>query len=234
MMAVETFPVVHIHEVSQAVEQSGVAFEMGADGIYLIDHNNWPVEKLIDSFNEVSTLYPGKFVGLNFQQHRSAALSLEFLSQAVKSGEIARLPDGLWADDADEEKYAFLRLRAENATLANIRYLGGVAFKYTPSFTSDPKQSAAEAIRLEAFVDVVTTSGRGTGKAPSPEKIQAMKSAIGEKKLAVASGISLENFADYDGNFDQLLVSTSVEVEPYSGIFDPVRLKELIDLTRAS
>lgn len=233
-MGIETFPVVHVHAVSQAVEQSGIAFDAGADGIYLIDHNNTTIDLLLSSFNEVASRYPQNFVGLNFLQHPSAAISLGFIAKSVGSGELAKLPDGLWMDDADPEKENFLRLRDEHPEFSGVLYLGGVAFKYTPSFTDSPEQAAAEAARLKPYVDVVTTSGKGTGKAPSPEKIHAMKTTIGDKKLAVASGISLENFSSYDGVFDQLLVSTSVEVKPYSGIFDPARLKDLVDLAHSA
>jgi len=59
-----------------------------------------------------------------------------------------------------------------------------------------------------------------------------MKNAIGSKKLAVASGISADNIASYSGLFDQLLVSTSIEVVPYSGIFEPDKLKQLIELAK--
>lgn len=234
-MAVEIFPVVHVNDISQAVEQSGMAFEMGANGVYLIDHHNsFSPEPLKTAFNKVATQYPDSFIGLNLLQHRSAARSLAFLHSRLHSGSLTRLPDGLWADVADREKQEFLDMRHEFDELANIRYLGGVAFKYTSTFTDDPERAAAEATRLAPFVDVVTTSGQETGMAPSSEKIQAMKAAIGSKPLAVASGISADNLADYNGNIDQLLVSSSIETRPYSGVFDPTKLRELIDVAHAS
>ena len=55
-----------------------------------------------------------------------------------------------------------------------------------------------------------------------------MKEIIGEQKLAIASGVSTNNLYQYDGNVDQILVSTSIETEPYSGVFIPKKLKELI------
>jgi hypothetical protein len=228
-MAVEIFPVVHIHNAKQALEQSSAALEMGADGVFLIDHGNRNPGVLIEAFNHVHEGYPDSFIGLNFLQHSSSAESFDFLLKQLERGDIARLPSGLWVDNAESKKEVTLDLLANNPVLASIQYLGGVAFKYTGLFTSDPGQAAAEATRLEPFVSVVTTSGEGTGKPPSPEKIAAMKCVI-NKKLAVASGISADNFASYGSTFDQLLVSTSVEVEPYSGIFEPTKLKELINL----
>jgi predicted TIM-barrel enzyme len=233
-MSIEVFPVVHIQRPNQALEQSEAAFAAGADGVYLIDHNNGHPEVLLDAFNQVAATHPGRFVGVNFLQHGSARQSLQVLRERVDTGDIVRLPSGLWSDDADANKDMAQQLRDEDPQLAGISYLGGVAFKYTRFFTDDPERATTEAIRLSPFVDVVTTSGAGTGKAPNPEKIRAMKRAIGQQRLAIASGISVDNLHQYSGSFDQLLVSTSVETEPYSGVFDEVKLKDLIDMAHES
>lgn len=228
-MAIEIYPVVHVNEPSQALDQSTMALEMGADGVYLIVHGNRETTLLVNSFNKVLSQFPDGFVGLNFLQFHSAARTLSYLLECDREDRINRLPNGLWVDDADVEKEESLNLRVENTRLAGLRYLGGVAFKYTPAFTDDPEQAALEAVRLEPFVDVVTTSGRGTGKAPSLSKISAMR-AVTHKPIAVASGMSAENLIEYSGLVDQLLVSTSIEISPYSGIFNPKKLTELIDL----
>lgn len=232
-MSMEIFPVVHIQDTEQALDQSSMALEMGADGIYLIDHHGRSPHGLIHAFNQVKEVYPERFIGINVLQSPSAAATLTLLLDSLRQGDIAALPDGLWEDNAEIDKDLALELRALYPELTSIRYLGGVAFKYTPLFTEDPELAAEEARRLEPYVDVVTTSGAGTGEAPTPEKIRAMKATIG-KKLAVASGISVQNLAQFDGSFDQLLVSTSVETEPYSGIFDPQKLQELIDVAHVS
>ncbi len=44
----------------------------------------------------------------------------------------------------------------------------------------------------------------------------------------MASGIGLGNIDDYAGIVDQVLVASSVEPEPYSGIFDATKLAEFI------
>lgn len=227
-MALEIYPVVHVKETSQAVEQSQAAFEAGADGVYLIDHTHSSPYTLVNSFNEVTLRNPHDFIGLNFLQHTAASISLSFLHKLKQKDVIAKYPDGLWSDDANEGKHRFTELRARYPELTRISYLGGIAFKGTRNFTDDPETAVAEAVRLESVVDVVTTSGKGTGRAPNPEKIRAMKFAIGNKKLAVASGISIENLTDYTANIDQLLVSTSIETKPHSGEFDQPRLKELV------
>lgn len=229
-MAIEVFPVVHLQDERQAVEQARRAFEAGADGVYLIDHEYVGAETLLHAFNDVVAENPARFVGLNFLNHASAAQSLQFLQNRVNTGSLAKLPDGLWADDADQDKDRAVQLRNEHTELAGIQYLGGVAFKGTRFFTDDPNEAVVEAERLSRYVDVVTTSGAYTGKSANPEKIKAMKAAIGDQPLAIASGVGLENIHNYAGMFDQLLVATSVEVVPMSGIFDPRKLKDLIDV----
>lgn len=122
-----------------------------------------------------------------------------------------------------------MHYKADHPELAGVALLGGVAFKYTPSYTDDPVGAAAAARELEPFVDVVTTSGPGTGMSPQPEKLAAMKHAIG-KPLAVASGIGPDNIHGYAGTVDQILVASSVETQPYSGIFDVAMLAEFITI----
>ena len=57
-----------------------------------------------------------------------------------------------------------------------------------------------KAARIAAeYVDVVTTSGPGTGQAADRDKIQAMKEVLGSNPLAIASGITAQNIGDYYG-----------------------------------
>ena len=81
------------------------------------------------------------------------------------------------------------------------------------------------------FMDVVTTSGPGTGRAAGLEKIRAMKQALGEFPLAIASGITPENVGDYLAVADCFLVATGVSKNFYE--LDPVRVKALVDQVRA-
>lgn len=228
-MSMEVYPVVHVQTVEQAVEQSQLALELGANGIYLINHGSQsPVETLLEAYNEVTQQLPNSFVGINILHHETAFETFASIASLHKVGAITRLPDAIWTDTADKQKQELVQLRESHPELAAIRYLGGVAFKYTERYTDDPVRAGLEVQRLSSYVDVVTTSGAGTGKAPSPEKIAVMKEVAGSKPLAVASGISVENIADYTGLIDQLLVSSSVETRPYSGIFNPKSLEALV------
>lgn len=132
-------------------------------------------------------------------------------------------------DDGAYAKEEAWRLRADSPELSRIRLLGGAAFKYTSGYTAEAGKAAFQAADLAPYVDVVTTSGEQTGAPPNPDKIRAMKAAVGDRPLAIASGVSVANIDDYRGAADQLLVASSIETAPYSGVFDPLRLQELVE-----
>jgi predicted TIM-barrel enzyme len=229
-MSIEVYPVIHVKETQQAVDQADIAFEAGAAGVYLIDHESGDsTDTLFSAFNEVVWRSPESFVGINLLQFRSGFSAFSHILESMDAGKMARLPNGIWVDDADRDHAKLTELRHEVAELDYVSYLGGVAFKYTKDYTDQPDRAAQLAVRLAPAVDVVTTSGPGTGFPPSPDKIMAMKQAIGDQKLAVASGIDSRNIADYQGVVDQLLVATSIETEPGSGIFIPAEIVRLVD-----
>ena len=127
---------------------------------------------------------------------------------------LSNLPDnecGLWVDNAgviesgdspDAKRFQVLR---EMSGWKGI-YFGGVAFKYQKE-VSDPAKAALAAV---PFVDVITTSGKGTGFAPDVEKIRKMKVAVGEHPLAIASGTTPENVHLYKDYVDCFLVATGI------------------------
>lgn len=228
-MSIDVYPVVHVLDENQALTQTAAAQEAGADGIYLIDHINDSEAQLLKIYDAVKVAFPDFFVGVNILQVSSALRAMRILSVAYASSVIAEMPDGLWQDNADCDAVEALRQREKISGLHDVRYLGGVAFKRTHLYTDDPEEAALEAIRLSREVDVVTTSGPDTGIAPSAEKIIAMKEALGEQPLAIASGVDIDNLAEFKGHFDQLLVASSVETSPGSGEFDQVKLEALIE-----
>lgn len=225
----EIYPVVHINNVNQTAEQSRLALESGADGIFLINHHIGGKSEQIMAFNRVADENPDSFIGMNILYAPSSYAAFQYVETMVQAGKMVRYPDSLWVDDASNNAEDTLELRKNNPKLANIRYLGGVAFKYTSKFTEGPDEAIAEARRWANYVDVVTTSGGATGTPPAVEKIKAIKSVLGKKQLAVASGISAENLPNYEGLIDQVLVSSSIEADYQgSGIFDPRKLVKII------
>lgn len=239
-MGVEIYPVVHIDNKKQALEQTEIALDNGADGIFLIEKKRKAdPQRLTSIFNFVASRHPDDFIGVNYLPISHPVDVFEYVHDRFSEGKISRVPDGIWVGNTTRDaqrKSAFESvevIRHECPELRNIRYLGGVAFKYNPLYTEDPKKAAEQVKAFGYDMDVIVTSGKGTGAAPSIEKIQSMKEAAGEKPLAIASGISELNLLSYRGLIDVVLVSTSVETEPYSGEFDEQKLKKLIDLAHS-
>lgn len=235
MKATELYPVVHVSHIDQAIEQTALAQEAGADGVYLIAgapdlKKGWDTQEranLLETYRRVREAAPDFFIGLNMLGYSSAGAFVKLLRENEQSG--LELPDGLWVDDAWEHASVTKIIRERYPKLGGISYLGGVAFKYTPSYTERPRAAAREARDLEPYVDVVTTSGPGTGSAAPTGKLAAMKHAI-EKPLAVASGVTVDNIEEFTPYVDQVLVASGIETKSYSGQFVPELLYRIVEL----
>ena len=198
--------VVHITSTEQAIRNTGIARDEGADGVFLINHHTNFLH-LLSCFEGVRRKFPEFWIGIN---------CLDLDRQAM----FKRLPvtaGGFWADDAgiqeEFEEYGmdpsydarkFFEYRAQHPK--NGIYFGGVAFKY-----QKPSRNPAFAAKVAApYVDVVITSGVATGVAADVEKIKAMKIAMDDAPLALASGVTPENVSTYLPYVDCFVVSTGV------------------------
>ncbi len=76
------------------------------------------------------------------------------------------------------------------------------------------------------YMDVVTTSGPGTGESVDIDKIARMKKALGDTPLAIASGITPENVPDYLPHADSFLVATGISSSFEE--LDPARVRLLV------
>jgi predicted TIM-barrel enzyme len=233
----KVFPVVHINDSAEAVFQASTALEFGADGVYLINHHGKDqLGDLFNTFNKLNYVKPDSFIGVNLLGVRPLAACI-VMNRLHTDKTISRIPDGLWADNAltESQMGETLAYKKQVGGMDGLRYLGGISFKYTGTFTENP--ALASQLTSEALerVDVITTSGAGTGTPPTVAKITAMKNIAdsAHKPLAVASGIDVGNVTNYQGIVDELLVASSVETEPYSGIFDQQKLQTLITLVHS-
>lgn len=215
-------PVIHVLTVELAKRNAMVAREAGADGVFLINHNgSWT--DLLRIHGEVMAVVPDWWVGVNFLD----------LDPESAFGKLPPTVAGLWTDNAEvdersaEQMDAQWILKAQGASGWPGLYFGGVAFKYQ-RLVSD-LAGAGNAARQ--FMDVVTTSGPGTGRRAEVEKIRAMKQALGEFPLAIASGITPENVGDYLEVADCFLVATGVSKNFYE--LNPARVKALVERVRA-
>jgi predicted TIM-barrel enzyme len=210
-------PVIHVETAEQALRNADLARQAGCAGIFLINHYiPWTV--LLAVARRVVEEFPGWWAGVN-------CLGLE-PSEVV--AHVGPGLSGIWADNAGIDETGtrqpaaekFLQARREHQW--NGLYFGGVAFKYQREVV---EVELAATIAAQ-YMDVVTTSGPGTGRAASPAKIAAMKRGLGQTPLAIASGITPENVSTYLPWADCLLVATGIS-RTFSDL-DPHRLQALL------
>lgn len=215
-------PVVHVVSQEQANRNADIARRAGAKGIFLINHSMGSGQ-LLAIHEIVSRLLPDYWIGVNCLD----------LSPVVAVRRVSHKVAGIWSDNA-----MILETEQEqpqaNEVKAAIReagwpglYFGGVAFKYQ-RHVDDIGEAARTARR---YMDIVTTSGPGTGRAAHVEKIRAMKTALGDFPLAIASGITPENVRDYLPFSDCYLVATGIS-DSFEEL-NPDRVSALLNTVQA-
>lgn len=209
------YPVIHFLNRTLALEQVALARECGASGVFLISHHGDDY-LLVDVAREAKDAHPTFSIGINLLTKRPL--------EAAALAQLYEL-DMVWADDMGvdsqgiSEEGKFLSHFAQ--TNPEITLFASVAFKYRPN---EPYPSVA-ATNAQTAGFIPTTSGSGTGSAPDLAKIQAMHAAT-NGLLAVASGMTPENIADYEPFLSHVLVATGVSLDEYR--IDPAKLKALI------
>lgn len=218
-------PVVHVTSAEQALRNTAVAREAGADGVFLINQAMGTGE-LLAVHSRVAAAHPAWWLGVT-------CLDLDPI-EAVQ--EVASAPApvaGLWTDitmvrESEEEQTASQAVLDEIvATAWPGLYFGGVTVKYQRPVDD----LGAAAYIAGRYMDVVTTSGPGTGQPAKVHKIRAMKEALGELPPAIASGVTPDNVADNLPVSDCYLVATGA-----SDSFEELnagRVRRLVETVRA-
>lgn len=188
-MKTELIPVIHILNERQALTNVETCLANNIVKVFLINHAVSDSD-LLECANHIKQKYPSLWVGVN---------RLGVSTVNAVNTELSGI-DGLWCDGT---------LTVENAEkyrkFAGL-FFGGLAFKYQPQPTD--LQIACEEAKLAT--DVATTSGIGTGHAADVQKINEIRSFLGDHPMAIASGVSAENVDNYKGIANYLLVATSI------------------------
>ncbi|EKD85791.1 MAG: hypothetical protein ACD_37C00611G0002 [uncultured bacterium] len=221
-------PVVHVQTPEQALANAEIAKEEGCDGVFLISMEQRAThQELLEVHRTVREGFGTWFLGINYLDLPSVRV-FENLDSGVS---------GVWTDNAHIEEWLDEQIEAEEIKRArevskwNGLYFGGVAFKYQRYVNAG--DLALSAVLATKYMDVVTTSGIGTGKAANPEKISIMKAAIGDHPLGIASGVSPDNVSQYIGHADAFLVASSLLI-PNTENFDKSRVRDLVAAVRGN
>ncbi|MBF0451760.1 MAG: adenine phosphoribosyltransferase [Candidatus Magnetomorum sp.] len=220
-------PVIHPVDKQTALFSIKTAVESGADGIFLINQG-MSTTQVLEFIPEVHLMYTSLWIGVNLLGTEPAEV-IEL---------IADLPiNGIWSDNAGIDEFADVQPIGERFYKARQRtgwsglYFGGIAFKYQREVPVPLLPDAAK--KSAPWVDVITSSGPGTGFAASVEKAKLIRSGAGTHPLALASGVSPENIESFLPHVDAYLVASEIETTKYSGILLPDRTKLLADCIHA-
>jgi uncharacterized protein len=216
-------PVIHPVGRAEALASVEVAVAAGVKGVFLINQG-MSERQVLALMMELRGLHPTLWVGVNLLGFSPA----QILERGLEAGD-GRL-DGIWSDDAgiDEdaaqqpEAAAFVVRRREVGWKG--LYFGGVAFKYQREVPDAKLETAAFAAR--GYMDVVCTSGPGTGHEARVEKVAAMREGLGSNgALALASGVTPDNVDRFLPYVDAYLVGTGIEAR--LGVLDAGKVEAL-------
>lgn len=216
-------PVIHPVTKDTALKSIETAVRSGADGIFLINQG-MSASQVLDFITEVRRLHETLWIGVNLLGSEPEEV-IEL---------VADLPvGGIWSDNADIDEKSDAQPAGERFRQARRRigwdglYFGGVAFKYKREVPAALLPDAAR--KACPWMDVITSSGPGTGYAATVEKAIALRSGAGGHPLALASGVSPENVDGFLPYVDAYLVASEIETAKYSGILVPARTKLLAE-----
>jgi len=180
-------PVIHCQNWNQIKYNLDICSKNGIDFVFLINHgHDNPITTLTEWLLKSKMEFPNMKFGVNFLQLETS----DAITMANQYGASA-----IWTD--------YQGTGDRKCTL-----FGAVAFKYqkhVPDYE-------LEFVCKEAMknMDVITTSGPATGKPASIEKIEKIRSYIGDFPLAIASGVNKENKKLFEPLVDYMLVASSI------------------------
>lgn len=219
------FVVVHAETIPQVLRNLARAHEAGADGAFLINHAISETA-LLDCYEAARAAWPRWWLGLSFMG-RAAGEALDLLPDSASGLWTSNAGISMGSADPASGARLFQEKRAARSGWRGLHF-GGVAFKHQEQ-VADPAAAARLAL---PYVDVVTTSGAATGVAAPLAKIAAMKAALGDHPLAVASGVTPENVERYLGLVDCFLVATGIS-DSHADL-NRARTAELVSIVRAA
>lgn len=218
-------PVIHHIDKDTTWEQATLAYQCGADGVFLISHFNEdmelaPIAREILDENWLNRKKQKFTVGLNLLN----TTPLDALDIVLKY----KL-DALWLDNAGINSTGISvygqKIIEQHIINSEIKIFASVAFKYQ---AHEPNPAKAAQV-VDSLGLIATTSGSGTGSAPSLDKIASMVPDSGQ--LAVASGMTVENISNFKPYLSHILVATGVSVDDHH--FDKDLLKKFIEICHA-
>lgn len=228
-------PVIHVVNEEDTLYNINLINKYNIEGCFLISHGDLDYNELIKLGTKIKNDNPNLWIGYNFLD-----IEEEKIFNTLK--ELKFFPDGIWLDNS------FVGLKGCNDIVEQMNrdlffyrtsgfnglYFGGFAFKYQRQPESLEKATREAVSKL----NVITTSGTGTGKSADIDKIKTiyknsimLDAVIGKevfKPIGIASGITVDNVKDYLPFVDNFLVATGISKT--DTLFDEDKLKILNEI----
>lgn len=228
-MSAKIYAVIHARDEIEAHLNAHKSLFCGVDGLIFISHGELKSPKLInliDNFEfkhfrrskEAGNYNPNAKIGVNLLSERINDEIVDLVAGSV---------DILWSDYVPEGESLSRFMKRRDNVIYEFQFFGGVAFKYQPQ----PNDLIKAGQDARGIVDVLTTSGPGTGIAPDLKKIELLASGFGNK-IAVASGVTPDNAVSMLPYVDYFLVSTGISKDFYT--IDEEKCTKLVDVIRSS
>ena len=223
-------PVIHVRNTERTVANIDIVIAAGAPGCFLINHD-FPVTDFLPILREIRTQCPSLWIGVNFL----GVTGRDAFPQLARLMGAGYMFDAYWADDARIDETGANPTEAEEIAAIRILsgwrglYFGGTAFKKQRPVSPDRYTDAAR--EAGGFMDVVTTSGVATGEEADLGKIADFRRGLGNRPLALASGITPDNARRY-WQADCFMVATGINHDGNFYDIDPERLRALLAVSR--
>lgn len=196
------FVVIHTlaNGLNHAIEQTQIAKEAGADGVFLIPDyvKDNKMASTQDQFYYLQTLiekFPDFFIGVNFLRKPADIVPRIYDVQ----------PDLFQTDSSTATGI-------DKAKLPNTEFFLALAFKYSRYVNLTGEELRYHCEKVSSMADVPTTSGDATGSPADLRKISEIRLYLKpDKRLGLASGTTEQNLKSYiNEGVTDFLVATSL------------------------
>lgn len=215
--------------IDHTVKQCDIAVDNGADGVCIIAGQlGITIHQLNEAARLIKGKYPKTFVIINY-----------LIDPSFSMRSIPHYVDGIWTDqgvdgrgyqrDIIEASFVRGRIDWNGIWFAGFFHKGGDLRQ--PE--NDEKLKILTDNLLELHQSVIpTTTGLGTGIPADLSSINRLYKMIdGRKKMAIASGITIENVSSYLPYIDYFFVGTGVEKKTnhniHVGFLDAQSIRQL-------
>jgi len=214
-------PVIHHINQELTFKNADICAESGAFGVFLISMEGYNSDIPMLS-KKIKEKYPTLKVGFNLLGQQPL--------EAVEISLFYNL-DMTWSDYhivTSKKIHHQTQKISDTIKKTSHMFFNSVAFKYQ-TIEENPGEAA---LLSTEFGFTPTTSGVSTGVAADLNKIKTMKEAIGNKPLAIASGLTPLNVMDYSNYIEYGLVATGISKTFHE--LDQDLTKQIVQLTQTN